>query len=82
MKKWNTGALVGIVWGATSLITLECGIWCHPLIAYTFGLPTSIAFPIADIWDSHVVLFLLAPAIGALIGAGFGYLIDRSQRAG
>ena len=77
MKKWKIGTVVGAVWGLISLITLSGGTWLNPLIRYTFGLPTILAFRIADIWNSYIVLFLLAPIIGVLIGAIVGYLIDK-----
>lgn len=77
MDKWKIGAIIGGIWGLTSLITLSGGIWFNPLIKYTFGLPMTLAFPVADIWDSHAILFLLAIGIGALIGVGVGYLIDK-----
>jgi len=80
MKKWIIGGIIGGVLGLISLITLSGGIWLNPLIRYTFGLPTTLAFPIADIWNSHIVLFLLATGIGALIGAGVGYLINKCRR--
>ncbi len=80
MKKWKAGAVVGAVWGLISLITLSGGIWLDPIIAYTFGLPTVLAFRIADIWDSYIVLFLLAPIIGVLIGVIVGFLIDKYER--
>ncbi|KAF5412143.1 MAG: hypothetical protein C5S38_08685 [Candidatus Methanophagaceae archaeon] len=80
MKKWKIGTVVGAVWGLISLITLSGGSWLNPLIRYTFGLPTTLAFLIADIWHSYIVLFLLAPIIGVLIGAIIGYLFDENRR--
>ncbi len=55
-------------------------MWLNPLIRFTFGLPTTLAFFIADIWNSHIVLFLLALVIGALVGTGVGYLVDKYKR--
>lgn len=80
MEKWEICAVVGAMWGLISLITLSGGIWRNPLILYTFGLPTTLAFPIADIWNSHIILFLLAIIIGALIGSGIGCLIKRYKK--
>ena len=82
MEKWKIGTVVGAVWGLISLITLSRGTWLNPLIRYTFGLPTLLAFRIADIWNSYIVLFLLTPIIGALIGALIGFLIDKYKRDG
>ena len=91
MKKWKIGALIGGIWGLSSLITLSGGdFWLNPLIRYTFGLPTTLAFGSVDwlnalthgftIAVSHIILFLLASLAGALIGAGIGYLIDKYKR--
>ena len=80
MKRWEIGAIIGAVWGLLSLITLSGGIWLNPLIKYTFGLPMTLAFPIADIWNSHIVLFLLALIIGILIGAVIGYVFEVGMR--
>jgi len=77
MKKWKIGSIIGGIWGLTSIIILSGGVWLNPLIRYTFGLPTTLAFFIADIWNSHIVFFLLAPIISIMFGAGLGYLIDR-----
>ena len=88
MKKWTLGAVVGAVWGLISLITLSGGTWLNPTIAYTFGLPTTLAFRIVNwlipititvgIWVSYILLFLLAPTIGAIIVVGIVYLIDKA----
>jgi len=87
MKKWEIGAIIGAIWGLISLKTLSGGVWLDPLRLYSFGLPTALAFPIVhlsyDIFGlsaSYVVLYLSAPGIGALIGAGIGYLIDKYKR--
>ena len=93
MKKWKIGALIGGIWGLSSIITLSGGdFWLNPLIRYTFGLPTTLAFGSVDwlnalthgftitIGVSHTILFFLALLIGALIGGGIGYLIDRYRR--
>ena len=80
MKNWKIGSIIGGIWGLTSIITLSGGMWLNPLIRYTFGLPTTLAFFIADIWNSHIVLFLLALVIGALVGTGVGYLVDKYKR--
>jgi len=90
MKKWKVCAIIGGIWGLLSLITLSGGTWLNPLIRYTFGLPTTLAFGSVDwlnaittgftIAVSHTMLFLLASLIGALIGAGVGYLIDKYKR--
>jgi hypothetical protein len=65
------------VWGLISLITLSGGTWLNPLVRSTFGLPTTLAFQIADIWNSYILLFLLAPTIGAIIGVGIMYLTGK-----
>ena len=85
MKKWTLGAVVGAVWGLISLIILSGGTWLNPLIRYTFGLPTTLAFRIVNwlipititvgIWVSYILLFLLASTIGAIIVVGIAYLI-------
>ena len=89
MKKWKIGTIVGGIWALSSLITLSGGAWLNPLIRYTFGLPTTFAFGTVDwlnaitrgftitIGVSHIILFLLTLLIGALIGSGIGYLIDK-----
>ena len=73
----KSSAILGAMWGLISLITLSGGIWLNPLVRYTFGLPTTLAFQIADIWNSYIVLFLLAPTIGAIIVVGIVYLIGK-----
>ena len=78
VEKWKVGAIIGAIWGLISLITLSGGIWLNPLVRYTFGLPTTLAFQIADIWVSYILLFLLAPTIGAIIVVGIVYLIDKA----
>lgn len=77
VEKRKVGAITGAVWGLISLVTLSGGIWLNPLIKYTFGLPTTLAFQIADIWNSCIVLFLLAPTIGAIIVVGIVYLTGK-----
>ena len=88
MGKWKVGAITGAVWGLISLVTLSGGIWLNPLIKYTFGLPTTLTFhivnwlnfiivPIIGIWFSYIVLFLLAPTIGAIIVVGIVYLTGK-----
>jgi len=84
MKKWEIGAIIGAIWGLLSLITLSGGFWLNPLIRYTFGLPTTLAFGSVYWFNAittgfmiavhYTTLFLLAAHIGALIGAGVGYV--------
>lgn len=84
MKQIIINAIVGIMWGLLSLITLSGGAWLNPLIKYTFGLPTTFAFYIsnllipltitAGITISYILLLLLAPVIGALICISIGYI--------
>ena len=86
--KWKVGAIIGAIWGLISLIILSGGTWLNPLIRYTFGLPTTLAFQIVNwlipititvgIWVSYILLFLLAPTIGAIIVVGIVYLIDKA----
>ena len=57
MKKWTLGAVVGAVWGLISLIILSGGTWLNPTIAYTFGLPTTLAFRIMVIFHMEVGRF-------------------------
>jgi len=81
----KSSAILGAVWGLISLIILSGGTWLNPTIAYTFGLPTTLAFRIVNwlipititvgIWVSYILLFLLAPTIGAIIVVGIVYLI-------
>ena len=91
MKKWKVGTIIGGIWSLISLKTLSGGdFWLNPLIRYTFGLPTTLAFGSVDwlnaittgftIAVSHTMLFLLASLIGALIGAGVGLLIEEYRR--
>ncbi len=90
MNKWKIGAIIGAIWGLLSLITLSGGFWLNPLMRYTFGLPTTLAFGSVDWFNaithgftiavSHTILFLLAAHIGALIGAGVGFVIDKCRR--
>ena len=82
MKLWKIGAIIGAVWGLLGV--LSGGVWLNPMIRYTFALPTTLAYPIAGLSYfifgspafSHIVLFLLAIGIGALIGAGIGYVFE------
>ena len=81
MKKWKVGVVIGGIWGLIGIIGLTEGVWhLNPLITYSFGLPALLAFWIADPWQSYIIFFLLAPIIGALIGSGIGYLIDKYKR--
>jgi len=90
MKSWKLGSIIGGIWGVTSIITLSGGMWLNPLIRYTFGLPTTLSFFISNwlipititigIGVSYIILLLLAPIIGALIGTGVGYLVDKYKR--
>ena len=85
----KSSAIFGAVWGLISLIILSGGTWLNPLIRYTFGLPTTLAFRIVNwlipititvgIGVSYILLFLLAPTIGAIIVVGIVYLIDKAR---
>jgi len=79
MKKWKIGAIIGAVLGLISIMEFWC-LACK----LTRVLPEHIVDLLYYIFGSstlyHYVLFFSIISIGALIGAGIGYLIDKYRR--
>ncbi len=92
MKAWKKGAIVGALWGIVSLpiwlfLGFESSSSATPYPSLSVGaaelLTKIFAFPLWFgylISDSIPVQMLLSMLIGALIGAGLGYLIDNANK--
>jgi len=91
MSKWKIGLICGIIWGIVSFyfwMMLSGGPASGanpPIIFLILTLPASmpilIGYYTEDIIDlSGSLIVCSIPIIGALIGAGIGYLIDRFKK--
>lgn len=78
MEVWKKGAIIGGIWGILSIIPYSYISAFDPLnkkvLLILLGLPAFIAI----IMNLHFLfVFIGAPIVGVIIGAGIGYLIEK-----